>query len=76
MTNHRPVFRLTPDQWEDTYHTVINSQIFFIPLIIIVASYVKIFLILTRYKTTRNSVAITIKQKNSFRYNLLITFLF
>ena len=58
MTNQSSVFRLTPDQWEDTYHTVFNSQIFFIPLVIIVASYVKIFLILTRYKTTRNAAGI------------------
>ena len=43
------LYGLTPDQWEDTYHTVFNSQIFFIPLVIIVASYVKILLILTRY---------------------------
>jgi len=42
------LYGLTPDQWEDTYHTVFNSQIFFIPLVIIVASYVKILLILTR----------------------------
>ena len=61
MTNHSSVFRLTPDQWEDTYHTVFNSQIFFIPLVIIVASYVKIFLILTRYTTTRNAAGILIK---------------
>ena len=59
MANQRTVFRLTPDQWEDTYHTVFNSQIFFIPLVIIVTSYVKIFLILTRYKT-KNAAGILI----------------
>ena len=42
------LYGLTPNQWEDAYHTMFNSQIFFIPLVIIVASYVKIFLILSR----------------------------
>ena len=57
------LYGLTPDQWEDTYHTVFNSQIFFIPLVIIVASYVKIFLILSRYMT-RNVAGMLIKQKH------------
>ena len=39
---------LTPVQWADTYHTIFNCEIFFIPVIIILASYCKIFLILTR----------------------------
>ena len=47
MTELR-LYGLTPAQWEDTYHTMFNTQIFFIPLVIIVASYVKIFLILSR----------------------------
>ena len=57
------LYGLTPDQWEDTYHTVFNSQIFFIPLVIIVSSYVKIFLILSRYMT-RNAAGMLIKQKH------------
>ena len=40
---------LTPKQWGDLYHTLFNAEIFFIPFIIISASYVKIYLILTRY---------------------------
>ena len=39
---------LSPRQWEDLYHTVFNCQIFFIPLIIIIVSYVKIYLLLIR----------------------------
>ena len=39
---------LTPKQWADLYHTIFNCEIFFIPLIIIVASYVKIYIILTK----------------------------
>ena len=39
---------LTPMQWEDLYHTIFNTEIFFIPLIIIVGGYFKIFIILTR----------------------------
>ena len=39
---------LTPDQWADLYHTIFNSIIFFIPLIIIITSYCKIFIILMR----------------------------
>ena len=63
------LYGLTPDQWEDTYHTAFNSQIFFIPLVIIVTSYVKIFLILTRYvlqymRPPRNAAGILMKQKH------------
>ena len=39
---------LTPKQCADLYHTIFNSQIFFIPLIIIVGSYVHIYIILMR----------------------------
>ena len=39
---------LTPVQWADLYHTIFNSEIFFIPLIIIITSYYKIFTILIR----------------------------
>ena len=39
---------LTPDQWADLYHTAVNSEIFFIPLIIIITSYCKIIIILMR----------------------------
>ena len=51
------LYGLTPDQWEDAYHTMFNSQIFFIPLVIIVASYVKIFLILSRLSIVQYSQA-------------------
>ena len=39
---------LTPDQWATLYHTSFNCQTFFIPLIIIIVSYVKIYLLLIR----------------------------
>ena len=39
---------LTPDQWADLYHTSFNCQIFFIPLIIVIISYAKIYLLLMR----------------------------
>ena len=39
---------LTPVQLADLYHTIFNSEIFFIPLIIIITSYCKIFIILLR----------------------------
>ena len=39
---------MTPLQAADLYHTIFNCEIFFFPLIIIVSSYVKIYLILTR----------------------------
>ena len=45
---HSLFIGLTPIQWADLYHTIFNCEIFFIPLIIIVASYAKIYLILTR----------------------------
>ena len=61
------LYGLTPDQWEDTYHTVFNSQIFFIPLVIIVLSYVKIFLILTRYMT-RNAAGMLRLKQNHFLF--------
>ena len=39
---------LTPVQWADLYHTVFNCQVFFAPLIAIIASYAKIYSILRR----------------------------
>ena len=45
---HSLFIGLTPIKWADLYHTIFNCEIFFFPLIIIVASYVKIYLILTR----------------------------
>ena len=39
---------LTPSQWTDLYHTIFNCESFFIPVIIIVISYVKIYLLLIR----------------------------
>jgi hypothetical protein len=39
---------LTPIQVADLYHTIFNAQVFFIPLIIIVVMYVKIYLLLKR----------------------------
>ena len=39
---------LTPLEWEDLYHTIFNCQVFFVPLIAIVASYAQIFGVLRR----------------------------
>ena len=48
---------LTPKQWGDLYHTLFNAEIFFIPFIIIAASYVKIYVILTRCVESRKGHA-------------------
>ena len=40
---------LTPVQWADLYHTLFNCQVFFVPLIAIITSYIKIFIIIRRY---------------------------
>ena len=40
---------LTPVQWADLYHTLFNCQVFFAPLIAIITSYIKIFIIIRRY---------------------------
>ena len=39
---------LTPVVWADIYHTIFNCQVFFVPLIAIVASYTQIYFILRR----------------------------
>ena len=39
---------LSPVEWADLYHTFFNCQVFFAPLIAIVASYTKIYFILRR----------------------------
>ena len=45
---------LSPRQWEDLYHTVFNCQVFFIPLIIITVSYVKIYILLYQVRISDN----------------------
>ena len=39
---------LTPVQWADLYHTIFNCEVFFAPVIAIVASYTKIYSVLSR----------------------------
>ena len=39
---------LTPVQWADLYHTIFNIEVFFGPLIALVASYSKIYFLLKR----------------------------
>ena len=39
---------LTPIQWADLYHTIFNCEVFFAPVIAIVASYSKIYSVLSR----------------------------
>ena len=40
---------LTPVQWVDLYHTIFNCAVFFVPLIVIVISYIMIYFQLKRY---------------------------
>ena len=40
------------EAWHTIYHTVINTQIFFLPLLIIIISYIKIYSILSQLVTT------------------------
>ena len=54
-STHLQLLGLTPIQWENLYHTLFNSEIFFIPFVIIVASYIKIYFIITRYNLDYSS---------------------
>ena len=38
----------SPDHWSDIYHTAYNCEIFLFPLLIIVATYIRIYTLLTR----------------------------
>ena len=48
-TTHLYLAGLTPIQWADLYHTIFNCEVFFAPVIAIIASYTKIYFILTRF---------------------------
>merc|ERR1711974_146705 len=39
---------ISPDHWSDIYHTAYNCEIFLFPLLIIVAAYIRIYMLLTR----------------------------
>ena len=39
---------INTEAWHTIYHTVINTQIFFLPLFIIIISYIKIYSILSQ----------------------------
>ena len=45
---------LSSVQWANIYHTIFNSVIFFIPVLIIVSSYVRIFNIMDRSDFSKN----------------------
>ena len=40
---------ISPHHWSDIYHMVYNSEIFLLPLIVIVSTYTRIYILLTRY---------------------------
>ena len=40
---------INTEAWHTIYHTVVNTQIFFLPLLIIVISYIKIYSILSQW---------------------------
>ena len=46
---HSLFIGLTPIQWADLYHTIFNCEVFFAPVIAIVASYVRIYSVLSRF---------------------------
>ena len=48
-TTHLYLGGLTPIQWADLYHTIFNCEVFFSPVIAIVASYAKIYSVLSRF---------------------------
>ena len=48
---------LTPDQWFNIYHIKFNSEIFFVPLILILISYFMIFITLARSVVKTNAKA-------------------
>ena len=48
---------LTPDQWFNIYHIKFNSEIFFVPLILILISYFMIFITLARSVVKTNATA-------------------
>ena len=45
---HSIFIGLTPIQWADLYHTIFNCEVFFAPVIAIVASYTNIYRLLSR----------------------------
>ena len=38
---------MTPDTWHSVYHSLVTCEIFFLPLVIIIISYVRIYSIIT-----------------------------
>ena len=53
-TTHLLLLGLSAVQWANIYHTIFNSVIFFIPVLIIVSSYVRIFHIMDRSVCSQN----------------------
>ena len=46
-TTELALMGMTPDTWHNIYHTFVNCEIFFMPLIIIVISYARIYTIIS-----------------------------
>ena len=38
----------SPPHWSDIYHTIYNAEIFLLPLIVVLATHIKIYVLLTR----------------------------
>ena len=39
----------SPDGWKDIYHAAFNCETFVLPLVIVVATYARIYVILSRW---------------------------
>ena len=39
----------SPPHWSDIYHTLYNAEIFLFPLVVILATHIKIYVLLTRF---------------------------
>ena len=42
----------SPPHWSDIYHTLYNAEIFLLPLVVILATHIKIYVLLTRLVIT------------------------
>ena len=49
--DHEKPFHCSPDDWRDVYYTLYNCEIFVFPLAIIIATHLKIYMLLKRWLT-------------------------
>ena len=49
--DHEKPFHCSPDDWRDVYYTLYNCEIFVFPLAIIIATHLKIYILLKRWLT-------------------------